>query len=66
MRSGLDGARGQAGRDATLEDQYEQDDRPVTTGSVGDIGNLDNGVTSQVSTGIGNIQQGVSATAISF
>lgn len=39
---------------------------PVTTGGIGDIGNLDGGVTSHVSTGIGNIQQGVSATAISF
>jgi hypothetical protein len=36
---------------------------PVTTGSIGDLGS---GVTSQISTGIGNIQQGVSATAISF
>ena len=37
---------------------------PVTTGS---IGSLDASSTaSQVSTGIGNIQQGVSATAISF
>jgi hypothetical protein len=35
----------------------------VTTGSIGDIGG---GSASQVSTGIGNIQQGVSATAISF
>ena len=39
---------------------------PVTTGGVGDLGTLDSGVTSQISTGIGNIQQGVSATAISF
>src|SRR5882672_11787936 len=36
---------------------------PVTTGSIGDIGS---GSASQVSTGFGNIQQGVSATAISF
>jgi hypothetical protein len=36
---------------------------PVTTGSIGDIGS---GTASQISTGIGNIQQGVSATAISF
>lgn len=37
---------------------------PVTTGS---IGSLDSSSTaSQVSTGVGNIQQGVSATAISF
>ncbi len=36
---------------------------PVTTGSIGDLGS---GATSQISTGVGNIQQGVSATAISF
>ncbi len=36
---------------------------PVTTGSIGDLGS---GTASQISTGIGNIQQGVSATAISF
>jgi hypothetical protein len=36
---------------------------PVTTGNIGDLGS---GGMSQVSTGIGNIQQGVSATAISF
>lgn len=36
---------------------------PVTTGSIGDLGS---GAASQISTGIGNIQQAVSATAISF
>lgn len=36
---------------------------PVTTGSISDFGS---GTASQVSTGIGNIQQDVSATAISF
>jgi hypothetical protein len=36
---------------------------PVTTGSIGDLGS---GTASQISTGIGNIQQGVQATAISF
>jgi hypothetical protein len=36
---------------------------PVTTGSIGDLGR---GGTSQISTGIGNIQQGVQATAFSF
>jgi hypothetical protein len=35
---------------------------PVTTGNVGSL----DGTASQISTGIGNIQQGVSATAISF
>lgn len=38
----------------------------VNTGSVGNLGTLDSGVTAQISTGVGNIQQGVSATAISF
>jgi len=36
---------------------------PVTTGNIGDLGAS---TASQISTGIGNIQQGVSATAISF
>jgi hypothetical protein len=36
---------------------------PVTTGGIGDLGS---GTASQISTGIGNIQQGVQATAISF
>jgi hypothetical protein len=36
---------------------------PVTTGNIGDLGS---GSASQISTGIGNIQQGVQATAISF
>jgi hypothetical protein len=35
----------------------------VSTGNIGDLGS---GTASQVSTGIGNIQQGVQATAISF
>ena len=39
---------------------------PVNTGSVGDITGLNGGALSQVDTGIGNIQQGVSATAIAF
>jgi hypothetical protein len=36
---------------------------PITTGSVS---GFDSGTASQISTGVGNIQQGVSATAISF
>ncbi len=36
---------------------------PVTTGSINDLSGAG---TSQISTGIGNIQQGVQATAISF
>jgi hypothetical protein len=35
---------------------------PVSTGSIGDL----SGGSNQISTGIGNIQQGVQATAISF
>jgi hypothetical protein len=36
---------------------------PVTTGNIGDLGS---GSAFQISTGIGDIQQGVQATAISF
>lgn len=36
---------------------------PVTTGNISDLGS---GTASQISTGIGNIQQGVQATAMSF
>jgi hypothetical protein len=44
-------------------------DQPITINgpvSTGDIGDLGGGTASQISTGIGNIQQGVQATAFSF
>ena len=51
-----------ASASATIDDGLAIN-APITTGSV--IG-LDGGTASQISTGVGNIQQGVSATAISF
>jgi hypothetical protein len=51
-----------ASASATIDDALAIN-APITTGSV--IG-LDGGTASQISTGVGNIQQGVSATAISF
>jgi hypothetical protein len=51
-----------AGATASIDDSLTIN-APITTGS---ISGIDSGSASQISTGIGNIQQGVSATAISF